>query len=332
MSNAIPFTSGKIHGERVRLRDYMGQSAKRGEPGFVMHSSALRAFVANPQKWLLVGEDEAEAAADAEESGEEVIKASTKAQAWGTLVDTLLTMPQSFDDLYQITPATYEGSKGTAPWTYKSPTCREWRDKKLAEGFWVVTHDELEQAEIAAGRIANDPAIAALVKNAGLQVHVTADWTDAATGIVVPCKTLIDVVGDLDGEYHDSIANLKTARDGSYKGWQNAIEKEGYDLQAAMELDIYNAAAVALGQKPREHYLHPIQENKPPYVIGRRELIEDQHLRTGRNQLAEALAKYAQCLKFGVWPGYDDPFPGKPVLNNGWTPMEATQWHIAKWA
>lgn len=326
-----PFTNGVICGNKVSLKTYLGQPAKRGEPGFVMHSSALRAFVKNPKKWIDVGEDEEEAKAEADENGEEVVQKNTKAQAWGNLVDCLFTMPQDFGDRYLMLPSTYENSKGReADWTWKSSTCREWRDQKQAEGWEVVAPDELDEAKTAAGRLANDPIIAALVKGAQFQVHVTADYLDPNTQLVVPVKTLIDVVGG-DGEYRLTIANLKTCHDGTYKKWQSAIEDKGYDVQAALEFDIFNAAAVAAGQPERTHYVHPIQESKPPYAIGRRELGHNDHLHTGRRQYTDALAKYCQCLKFGMWPGYDDPFPGKVVLNNGWTLMECSPWHMTKW-
>jgi len=261
-----PFTNAKVVSDSTSLDVYLSQpeGVKRGDPRFVMRSGELRAFLANPQKWLIAGEDAAEAEAEAED---ETPKPATKSQLWGSLVDCLLTMPQDLEKRYCLAPTNYTNSKGvSAPWTRKSPTCRDWEDAKRADGFEVVTPELLNEAKLAASRMAGDPEIGKLVAGAKFQVMATAEYQDDATGLVIVCKVLIDVVPDLAGPYRDCIADLKTCRDGSYEKWQKAVEEHGYDIQAALQLDIVQAAG-----EQRTRYLHPIQENKAPYVIGRRD-------------------------------------------------------------
>ncbi len=327
MEEPLPFTNARIVGSNYPLKAYLAQTAKRGDPAFVMHSTAIRAFLKNPMKWYLIGEDEALAQREAEEKGEEAVKAATKAQAWGSLVDCLLTSPDDFDKRYVMPPLKYVNSKGDkADWSWQSPKCREWRDDKRAAGFEVTTPDERERAMVAAERFKADPDILAILTGAQFQVHVVGDYTDPVTQLVVPCKVLIDVIPDAAGPYGRAIANIKTTNDGSYRKWRGIVEEHGLDIQGSLEFDLYNAAMPA---EDRAFYYWPIQEAKPPYATGRREMTHDGYLNGGRKQAREGLADYCQCLKSGVWPGYDDPIPGKLCVHK-WTPVEPSPWYLQR--
>lgn len=308
------FTNGKIVGENVPIETYLAQpeGVKRGHPGFQMRSGELGDFMSCPRRWIFRNED-----GDSE---------STKAQTWGSLIDTLLTMPHELGKRFILTPETYpcEPSKKDPrtekPWSGNSTWCKEWLADKEEAGYNVIKPHLLADAKMAVERLKSDPEIASLIKGAKFQVMVTVEYVDRDTKLVIPVKTLIDIVPPLDGPHGKSIANLKTCASASHYAWEKAVVEHGYDIQGALEFDTYLCAT----GEDRTDYLHPIQENTSPFEPGRRTLPQGEtgFLFLGRDKYLGALMRYCQCLKAGVWPGFDDPDPGRTHANNGWTPAE----------
>lgn len=316
-----PLSNGRIAGENVPIERYLAQpdGVKRGDARFVMRSGELRDFMSCPRRWIFRPVE-----GDAE---------STKAQTWGSLVDCLLTMPHELETRFTLTPATYpcEPSKKDPrtekPWSGNSTWCKDWLAQKEDEGFTVIKPHTLADARMAAARLRSDSQIASLIKDARFQVMVEAEYKDLATGIVVPVKTLIDIVPAIDGAHGKSIANLKTCASAAHHVWNKAVFEHGYDMQAGLEMDTYLCAS----GEDRTDYLHPIQESAPPFEPGRRTMPDAGFLFIGRDRYLAALIRYCQCLKAGEWPGFDDPDPGQTHPNNGWTPAEAKPYMLTSY-
>lgn len=316
------FSNGKIVGDNIPIEQYLAQpdGVKRGNPHFQMRSGELRDFMSCPRRWIF-------RAADGDDE-------STRAQTWGSLIDTMLTMPHELKTRFTLTPAFYpcEPTKRDPriekPWNMNASYCKVWVDDMESKGFTVIKPNMLADAKLAVARLWSDPEIASLVKGAKFQVMVTADYVDRDTKIVVPLKTLIDIVPPLDGPHAKVIANLKTCASASHHSWDKSVVEKGYDLQAALEFDTYLCAT----GEDRTDYYHPIQESVAPFEPGRRSLPigtgpDSGLLSLGRDKYLAALQRYCRCLQAQEWPGFDDPDPGQ-TRASAWTPAEMRSWMI----
>lgn len=312
----MSFQNAKIVSENTPIEAYLAQpeGVRPGDPRFVMRSGELRAFFDCPQDWRLTGE----VPEDGEEEDQEKI---TRAKLWGSLVDTLVTMPHELEKRYVVCPRTYTNSKGDeSPWNLQSKYCKQWEADARTEGTEPVKAAFFAEAQAAALRLRNDPHVAELIKGAKFQVMVTADFVE--DGVTVPFKVLLDIVPPIEGKYGDTLANLKTARKVDHDSWNRAVKEHGYDMQGALEFDIYNAAKP---EENRTNYVRPIQLSKPPYTIGRRRSGPDGTMYLGREKYLRALRHYIQCLKKNEWPGLDDLIPSQP-----WTDEVITPWDMQR--
>jgi hypothetical protein len=301
----VSFTNGKLHGFGVAQDAYRAQTAKRGEPGYVIGRSDLHEIASCPWRWLH---------ADGADDG-------TPSTEWGTLVDAMLFG----GDISQfvIAPETYMGEDRKKnpvekPWNWNATVCQEWREAQ--GGKQIVKAEVWEAAESAAALFMADPQLSYMMSGAQFQAHVTADWTDKETGIIVPVKTLIDVVPmpTFRVRGQSALADGKTARNGAAGAWPRVCFDGWYHVQAAMYLDVWKAANPS---DERTTFLHAIVENVAPYAVGRRE-IADQLVRLGRAQYEAALAIYAKCIATNEWPGLDDA--------GEWTPVDAEPWMMMR--
>lgn len=288
----MSFTNGKLHGFDVSQDAYRKQTCKRGEPGYVIGRSDLHQIACCPHKWCFGETDEDD---------------STSATEWGTLLDAMLFNGDM--SKFVVRPETYEaaGKKVgdatvTKPWNSNATVCQEWLAAAENADMIVVKPDIMRDAEKARDVFMADKELRLLMQDAKHQAYCTADWTDEDTGIVVPVKILVDIVPHCANKpFANSLADGKTARNGSIGAWPRVVNDGWYHVQAAMYLDVWNAST----GETRRRFFHAIQENTPPYETGRREL-SDQFLRFGRAQYEAALKIYSQCLATGEWPGLDN--------------------------
>jgi len=302
----MSFNNGKLHGFGVSQDAYRAQTAKRGEPGYIIGRSDLHEIASCPWRWL-----HSDGADDD----------STASTDWGTLVDASLFGGDM--DQFVVCPATYMGEDRKKnpvekPWNWNATACQEWREAQ--GGKQIVKAEVWEAAESAVALFKADPQLSAMMQGAQFQAHVTADWTDKDTGIVVPVKTLVDVVpaASFKVRGQSALADGKTARNGAAGAWPRICFDGWYHVQGALYLDVWNAATPT---DQRTTFLHAIVENVKPYAIGRRELA-DQMLRLGQAQYQAALTIYAKCLATGVWPGLDD--------DDEWTQTDCEPWMMMR--
>lgn len=304
----------------------------RGEKDRVMSRSDLVKFAKCPRKWLR-GEPEEEA----------------DSLEFGALLDCLALTPDRYEASYAVCPEVYPSRGMQCPscgsvtdsasckkckkerveitvekeWIWSADYCAKWRTDREAEGRACVKADVASEAWKAVARLWQDSLIESFVKASARQTMVCVDWHDPETGIVVPIKCLLDLVPDRKSDFGTMLGDLKTARNASKGAWGRVVDAEGYDVQAALYMDAWNAAT---GEN-RDTFAHIIVENQPPYETARR-ILSDEFINKGRGQYQNALMDYCQCLKSGDFPGYDD-HPRNRTLD-GWTVIEPELWQLTK--
>lgn len=298
------FKNAAVVGIGVDPAEYHKQDSKRGDPRYVMSRSELMLFSSSPSRWIHGYRFE-----------------DTDATEWGDLMDCLVTDPDRFGLKFCVKPETYINEKNeTKPWSGNSNVCKEWLASQA--GKTPLKLEDKREADKAVERLYKDAEIYEFLSCSDCQVMVTADYHDAATGVVVPVKILPDLVPDKDHDrFGKCLCNFKTARNGSPDKWEDEIRKRHYHTSAAMELDVYSAGRP---EEDRCEYRHIISESVFPFEPGRR-WLETELIETGRTIYRTALANYALCLKQNRWPGWDD---GEGGLIPGWTQMKLTAWMV----
>ena len=160
---------------------------------------------------------------------------TTKCMVWGSLVDCLLTSPIEFDDLFIVHPTTYKAPKTAKkgaeiidkPWNANATVCKEWI--KSNDVKTIINQETLDEAHKAAKIIIEHKAAAWIIENSQKQVFLHGKYK----GLNVKC--LADFIPP-----SVFLADLKTVHDFSMKGFESAIYKYGYHVQAGWYLMVWN--------------------------------------------------------------------------------------------
>lgn len=288
-----PFRNAKIVGTGIDSQAYHRQDAKRGDPQFAMSRSELMLFASCPARWV------------AGFSPKE-----TDATAFGSLMDCLLTDGGRFAAKYAIQPEMVHASKSMKcvqsdevaegdliPWQ----DCKEAREWKAGhKDQIIISHEEHAEADQAREKLLSDPIIGKLWACSDNQVMAVAEYPDPKTKLIIPVKVLIDLAPRKDSDFAGDLADYKTARNASPRAWVNVIDDRNYDCQAALFMDVYNAAT----GEDRYEFLHIVQENLFPWQVGRR-IVSTKFIQLGRDKYLSALSLYCSCLKANEWPAWE---------------------------
>lgn len=313
MNSKNPFTNGKVVGANIRPDDYRKQDAPRGHPEHFLTRSSLMMFRSCPAKWKAGWESK-----------------ETDATEWGSLMDCLILTPNRFAVDYAVEPETVIATKKMGcvkSGEYKAgdevpynPLCaeaKEWKREQVKANRIILSRKDMDEADQAKAILLGDERISGVVESSERQVMVVGEYHDPETKLVVPVRTLIDLVPMKDSRFHSDLADFKTARSAHPRTWEREADMRDYDAQAAMSLDLFN---VATGEE-RISFLHVIQENTHPWQPARR-LFEQELIELGRLKITSALAFYCRCLKDNRWPDWDDDSEF-----NGWGLIKAGPWH-----
>ena len=298
----------RIVGANIDQADYLTHEGTKGQPDYVMSRSDLTEFAKGPHKWRFGPEDE-----DDE---------TTKALRWGSLLDVILTgSEEDFKSRFVVRPETYKSDKGEEkPWNNNATVCKSWNDEHA--DCIVVKSREVLDAQEAVKAIKSSKDVRDLLDHAEMQVEIRATWrTEDGSAPDVPMKALIDILPARTGRYGSAMADLKTAGNASLDGWPKVVYGFGYNVQAALYLDMH---AYATGLKDRRtNFLHVVSESVAPWEIGQRLLSLD-FIQAGRAIYHNALERYARCVADDVWPGYDEA--GEIV--EGFAKVEPAPWMV----
>ena len=291
--NATIFKVGATNDE------YQKREHERGHPLFAMSSSSLKEFGHCPARWFAGYESP-----------------DSPAKTWGSLIDCLATSPDDFENRFAIQPAQYKSADGDMKdWNGNATVCKKW--KRDHEGMDIISDATFKKASLAVARLNNDPIIKSWLDACERQVWVKAEWHDEPTGRVVPVQCLIDFVPRLDSEFPKCLGDLKCVRSAGIIPFQRQVYQMGWHVQAAFNTDLYLAAR----NEDRNTWCFIIQENYEPFQPAKR-MLSEAFVDIGRAMYRKHLSNYAQCLKHGRWPGYDD----HDEAIQSWTLVQPEPW------
>jgi hypothetical protein len=325
------FKNAQIISRGTNPADYHKQTAARGTPEYFMSPSSLKEFARCAQRW---------------QAGYESPAGS--AQRWGNLLDCRLLTPDQFGLRYEVRPDSYDdvvlkcpgcGSISEAlkckkcnanreqsivekPWNGNAKECREWESIARMGGREIVSSTELSDCYAAISRLKDDEIISLFLESCERQVLVRGEWHDPATGLVIPVRCLIDLEPRKETEFGLCLGDVKTTFNCGPQFGRHA-HKYGYHIQAAFDLDLYNAAT----GEARNTWCLVAQESFPPWQIGRKMFASDfdanpdgmgGFITLGRSEYRRALANYAWSVKNQTWHDYE---VGENVIQ-GWTELK----------
>lgn len=301
---ANPIASAKVVGDNISFEGYARQSVLKGDAQYMLGRSDLAEFANCPKKWKLKSDIPGE---------------STEATEWGILMDCIKLTPGEFEKRFAVCPETYPDAKTKEPkpWTFAANYCKDWREQQ-GDKTIVKAADYLraKAAEFAFDKDSQD-----LIDNSKRQVMVVGTYLDKDTGLEIPLKGLIDLVPDAGHpKWGGCLADLKTTTNASPWTWAKEINTYRLHWQAALYLDLWVAAT----NEDRNTFRHVVQENKEPFISGRR-ILSVEFLNLGRMQYLDALKRYCQCVHTQTWPDYEqDGF-----VIDGWTVTQPEAWMIS---
>lgn len=245
-------------------QDYYSRTATRLNPrGGPVSKSLLWDFHKSPYKWLY-GRD----------------KETSKAMELGTLIHYAILEPdRNLESLVAVSPYV----------DYRTKEAREWRDSQRAAGRIIATEDEVEIARECDNIFREEYA-------QQFQPCFKTETEVAVFGKIgeTEVKGMIDLVPD----GLDCLLDLKTTSSiDSLENLQRTIVNRGYHWQAALYLDLWNAAS---GEK-RTRFVFCFIETDHPHETAWVELSENL-IDIGRAGYMNAIAKWQTCVAADTWP------------------------------
>lgn len=202
---------------------------------------------------------------------------ASKAMDLGTLIHAAALEPEKFDDLVIVSPYP----------DFRTKEAREWKVDQIELGKIITTEDEIEKIKDIATAVIDDYR---LNFQAPYKTEMAVFGKIGETEI----KGLIDLVPD----GLDCLVDLKTTSSfDSLDSIQRTIVNRGYHWQAALYLDLWNAAS---GEK-RTRFVFCFVEVDSPHETAWVELSENL-LELGRAGYMNAVARWQKCVATNHWP------------------------------
>lgn len=242
--------------------DYYSRTATRLNPrGGPVSKSLLFDFYKSPYKWL---------------HGKN--KEVSKAMELGTIIHHAVLEPEKpLESLVAVSPYV----------DYRTKDAREWRDSQRIAGKVIATEEEVSMAKACAEVFREDYSQKFQAKT---QNEVAVFGKIGETEV----KGMIDMVPN----GLDCLIDLKTtASIDSLESLQRNIVNRGMHWQAALYLDLWNAAS---GEK-RIRFVFCFMETEYPHETAWVELSENL-IDIGRAGYMNAIAKWQICVATDTWP------------------------------
>lgn len=295
-------------GDQIPPNQYNAEDKQRGDPELVLRAHILHELLRNAQRW---------------QRG--YVSPPSTAMEFGSLLDCVLLSPKQFFTRYALLPPDAPKKPTKSHRNAKKPSedslkAIAWWDSFLASNPGeIIDQDKNAAAHAAANRLKEDPIIADLLESSSKQLMIVAEWHDQPTGLMVPVKCLIDIVPRAEHPtFGNALFDLKTTSNASARSFGSDAMKYRYDVQAALYLDLFNAAT----NQKRSDFGHVIVESYHPYEFRTPPpLLSQRFLDFGRLSYQRAFGIYCQALKTGVWPSYDK-------RNGQWPITDCADWFL----
>lgn len=179
-------------------------------------------------------------------------------------------------------------------WKYDGRT-REGKNERAAvaslietEAAVAVTQNEADQILGMADALRADPAVRDVLD--ACQAEVSAFWQEGPVWL----RARIDLLGE------DCFYDYKTTDDATRRGFSKSMARYGYHQQA----QFYARSLVALRHKAAGQMRFLCQETEPPYLV-QIHTPDEEAMEVATELNDRAIKTYAECMRTGVWPGYE---------------------------
>lgn len=213
----------------------------------------------------------------------------TPDQILGTITHTAVFEPDKLETCCYVKPASYQDTKtgDWKKWNGNANACKDWlaahQDRPIISQEHFTSVCGIRDAVFA------HPAASMALKSTG-KAEQSLFAEDPDTGLQLKCRA--------DFLTGNSDVDLKTCVDASPAGFAKAVANFGYDIQAAMTLDICRFLGLGI-----IHFVFIAVEKEPPYAVGVYEL-DGRALEVGRNKYRRLLNRYLECVAKEEWPAY----------------------------
>lgn len=217
---------------------------------------------------------------------------ATSSMEWGTLIDCLLTTPETFEARYRVLPATAPKKPSITQVNAKKPS----PDTIVSVDFWnevnkdpraKITEEELSEALKAVDAYKRNTSACRTLMESEKQV-VLVDEVPVSIfeqfekeGISFLRKSMFDLLNK-DVRY---VADIKTTKDNSEKGIWNAI----FQFKYQMKMALYQIMCEDAFDFSPSLILH-FQRSSPPYDVNSVDL-GPVLIKEGRRMILEAIQK-----------------------------------------
>ena len=202
---------------------------------------------------------------------------ASKAMDLGTLIHAATLEPETVEAMIAISPFP----------DFRTKEAREWKAAQAEAGKVITTREDLDKALTIAETVMDEYHILFLAK---YKTEVAVFGRIGETEV----KGLIDMVPD----GLDCLIDLKTTGEiGSLENLQRQIVNRGYHWQAALYLDLWNAAT----GEARTRFIFCFVETESPHETAWVEISENL-LELGRTGYMNAVAKWQTCVATNHWP------------------------------
>lgn len=167
--------------------------------------------------------------------------------------------------------------------------------KARKQGKSCITKDQMEIAQLMAGRVFAHPLAGKLLQTGSAEM--SGYWHDDATG--TRCRFRPDFIPDTRGRF--VLVDYKSAVSANPVAFRKSAGDYGYHQQAAWYLD--GVREVELSDDAA--FLFIVQQKTPPFLVSVVQL-DPEDIELGRRQNRVAIDTYARCVAENRWPGYGD--------------------------
>jgi len=216
---------------------------------------------------------------------------ATATMRLGTAVHTLVMEPHRFDAENLVIKSDY------------------WKAQREAEaanpGMNIISQKQYEYAKVMAANVLEHPMLKHLFADGTAEASVYQWYNGLSRDDQTEYREIIKVRPDWLPRGHSCIVDLKSAMDGSYSGFADAIIKFRYDLSAAMYKNTCNNCPELLeycGVHAFTEFIFVVVENVPPFQVSWFKLTEDDMFH-GLQLFETAMHRLHQARKYD-WPAY----------------------------
>lgn len=210
-----------------------------------------------------------------------------KGQLVGQLAHCATLEAASFPSRYVIRP---EG-KG---WSANSNQFKDWAAEQKLAGLTPITEEEHDNAWAMAASIRADDDIGPLLEDGTSEV--SAYWRDPATGVLCRCRPDFAAT---TGKRTRTLLDVKTYASAKAEDFMWQVDRMGYARQ-----DVFYSAGYAIAADVEiDGFVFVAVEDAWPFACAAY-LLPDPWRDEARRELDVMLARFAECQRADIWPGY----------------------------